>query len=45
MCAHLLNGGPLVCDRTDRHDENARGGHVYTASAGSDLSSEGVSDE
>jgi hypothetical protein len=31
MCDHLLNGGPLVCDRTDPHDAAADCGHTYTS--------------
>ena len=42
MCAHTLSDGPLICDRTDDHDENARGGHTYAATAGCDLSKEGA---
>jgi len=36
MCAHRLNDGPLICDRQDRHDENARGGHTYSGSWAAD---------
>lgn len=32
MCTHKLVGGPLVCDNTQPHDPDARGGHTYSAS-------------
>lgn len=35
-CTHRLNGGVLVCQRTDDHDPTAVGGHSYTASWASD---------
>lgn len=36
MCTHQLDGGPLVCQRTDDHDQAAAGGHVYAASWAAD---------
>jgi hypothetical protein len=36
-CPAHLNSGPLTCTRTDPHDPKSRGGHVYAATAGSDL--------
>jgi hypothetical protein len=38
MCTHHLDDGRLVCDRTTPHDEQAPGGHTYTATACPDLS-------
>ena len=29
MCPHRLHDGALVCQRTDPHDPDATGGHVY----------------
>lgn len=42
MCAHRLADGPLVCDRTTRHDEDVDGGHTYSStSAGDDRHMDG----
>lgn len=43
-CTHTLLGG-LVCQRTDRHDPAGRGGHVYAATVGADLSAKECGDE
>ena len=45
MCTHLLNDGPLRCLRADVHDETARGGHVYAATAGPDLARKEADDD
>lgn len=37
MCQHRIAGGELVCTRTDPHDPDAPGGHIYQSNSGSDV--------